>query len=112
MCTNRRADAIAQAVAACAKDMLGDRLECVVLYDSYARGDFDDESDVDLMVRVRCDKEELTSLHGAFIKIASELSLKYGVEVSVSLTDTATFNRYKHALPYYENVEREGVRIA
>ena len=112
MCTKTEAYTIAQSVADYAKSRLGDELESVVLYGSFARGDFDEESDVDLLLCVQCSKEALAPLRADFIKLASDLSLEYGVEVSLSLTDAATFHRYKQDLPYYENVEREGIRIA
>ena len=33
-----------------ARESLGDKLDKVILYGSYARGDYDDESDIDIMV--------------------------------------------------------------
>ena len=105
-------DMICQKVADCYRRVFGDKLRDVYLYGSYARGDFDAESDVDILVRIDCPASALRNYQRRVIALAAALSLEYGVEVSVSLVDTATYSRYKRYLPYYENIEREGIRIA
>ena len=40
-------------------DLLGDKLDRVILFGSYARGDFTPESDIDIMVILNCSEEEL-----------------------------------------------------
>ena len=110
--TNSLPGRIASAVAAEARALLSDKLDAVVLYGSYARGDYDAESDVDLLVRIDCPAEKLRDYQRSFIALSAALSLEYGVEVSISLADTGTYDRYKRYLPYYENIEREGIRIA
>lgn len=63
------------------KALYGDRLRGVFLYGSYARGEQDGESDVDILVVL----DRLDS-YGAEIDrtshLVSEVSLKYGVSVS------------------------------
>ena len=112
MCTKNELNIISNAVANEAKATVGDLLEAVVLYGSYARGDYDEDSDIDIMIRINCPRENLNSYKQKFISLASELSLKYGVDVSLSLSDTATFEKYKNHLPFYENIESEGIKIA
>ncbi|MBQ6118723.1 MAG: nucleotidyltransferase domain-containing protein [Clostridia bacterium] len=112
MCTQRQLQEIAAAVAQEANRLLKERLDAVILYGSYARGDFDRESDVDIMVRVRCGKEQLPEYRYLFADIASELSLQYDVTVSVTTVDTETFHRYGKSLPFFAHVEQEGIKIA
>ena len=112
MCTQNQLYSITHRIADEAKLRLGNRLEAVVLYGSYARGDYDEESDVDIMVRVICAKDELGAYRHILSDVASELSLEYDITVSVTVVDSETFHRYHRHLPYFENVEREGIRIA
>ena len=41
--------------------LLSDKLYKVVLYGSYARGDYTPESDIDIMIVLNCPKEEVLS---------------------------------------------------
>ena len=112
MCTQNQLYIITHRIADAAKQRLGNKLEAVVLYGSYARGDHDEESDIDIMVRVFCTKEELGAYRHVLSDVASELSLAYDITVSVSVVDSETFQRYRRHMPFFENVEREGIRIA
>lgn len=112
MCTKSQLNIITTAVADEAKRLLGDKLDAVVLYGSYARGDYDDESDIDIMVRVDCKQEERFDYSRMFTRLISDLSLEHDVTVSLNIVDSYTFNRYRNYLPFYKNVEREGVKIA
>ena len=112
MCTKNQLHMICEGVARDARRLLGDKLEAVILYGSYARGDYDSESDVDIMVIVRCQTAELRQYRHMLAPTASRLSLEHDVTVSVAMADTESLNRYGNHLPYYINVNREGIRIA
>lgn len=93
------------------KNLFGSRLEQVVLYGSYARGDFDEESDIDIMALVDMDKTELSKYRRTVSNMTSDMDLKYDVLLSVKLQDKPTFEKYRQALPYFQNVMWEGVQI-
>ncbi len=112
MCTKNQLNMITSAVAAEAKHILGSKLDAVVLYGSYARGDFDDESDIDIMIRIDCPANQLDSYEDSFDMLSSRLSLDNDITVSITLRDKATFNKFMRALPFYSNIEREGIKIA
>lgn len=111
MCTRSQLNIITSTVAQEAKSLLGDKLETVILYGSYSRGDYDDESDIDIMVRIHCPLESLENYTHAFNLIRSRLSLKNDITVSITLRDSETFNKFKNVLPFYSNIEREGIKI-
>lgn len=112
MCTKSQLNIITSAVADEAKHILGSKLDAVVLYGSYARGDFDDESDIDIMVRIDCPANQLDSYEDSFDMLSSRLSLDNDITVSITLRDKATFEKFINALPFYSNIEREGIKIA
>ena len=93
------------------KNVFGDRLEQIWLYGSYARGDFDSESDVDIMVLVDLPKDKLSSYRRKVSDFSSELDLKYDVLLSIKLQDKETFQRFAEVLPFFKNIIREGKRV-
>ena len=52
---------ISHKVIQAAKDTLGDKLEKVILYGSYARGDYDHESDIDFFILAHVPQEDAGS---------------------------------------------------
>ena len=112
MCAPNELQALLNETVTGLRAIFGEKLESVILYGSYARGDYDDDSDIDIMVRVICTRDQLENYRHILSDVASGLSLEYNVMVSVSVVDTETFNRYRRHLPYFENVEREGIKIA
>lgn len=110
--TQKTALLIAREIYDQSKQYLSSKLDAVVVFGSYARNDFNEESDLDIMVRIRCPRAELEQYEDFFCMLSSKLSLQYDLTVSVILSDSETFARFKTALPFYRNIEEEGIRIA
>lgn len=91
--------------------LFGSKLLNVVLYGSYARGDFDSESDIDVMALVEMEKIELQKYRRIVSTLANEIDLKYNVLLSIKLQDNESFIKYQDALPFYQNVIKEGVSV-
>ncbi|MCM1106388.1 MAG: nucleotidyltransferase domain-containing protein, partial [Blautia sp.] len=75
----------------------------ILLYGSYARGDFDSESDIDVMIIMNCDKKEVCSYRRQISRIANRIGLENDIEVSLLLRDRNTFEQGKDVLPFYKN---------
>ncbi len=112
MCTKNQLTYISQQVARTAKATLGDKYNCTLLYGSYARGDYDAESDIDIMVLADVPREELSKYKKPLIMLTSELGLEYDIVVTVTLKDSETFNRYLGTVPFYDAVKKEGIPVA
>jgi predicted nucleotidyltransferase len=91
------------------KDSLGDRLDKVILYGSYARGDYDDESDIDIMVLADIPRGNCSDEYEKINRFISRLGLEHDVMITVSITDCITFYKFIDDLPFYMSVQREGV---
>lgn len=112
MCTESQLQTILSAVYQKSVAEFGDKLDAVILYGSYARGDYDSESDIDLMVRVKLPKVALMKYRRKFSHLGSDLGLEHDIYISIHLQDFETFEKYKEDLPFYANVIRDGVLIS
>ena len=82
------------------------------LYGSFARGDFHEESDVDIFITVDMSREEMKPYEDKMATVKSDLGLENDVFVSVIVTPLALFQKYAEDLPYYMNILAEGIRYA
>ena len=80
------------------------------LYGSFARGDFHDESDVDILLTVDLDWPEIASYRSDISHVVSELCLKHDITVSVTVNPVSLFRQFADDLPFYRNVRTEGIR--
>ena len=111
MCTKAVLNEITTQVALEARRQLGDKLDKVILYGSYARGDNDSESDIDIMVLADIPIEDTWKMNVSLSRATSWLDLEYDILVSVNVTDCTTFYKYLEVLPFYDNVIRDGVEL-
>ena len=111
MCTENTLKTILEDVLRYAKSEFGDLLEAVILYGSYARGDYDEESDVDVMIIADISSDEVKKLTKKFSDFSLEIDLKYDIVLSLIIQDKDTFERYKATYPLFKNIEKEGVDL-
>ena len=112
MCTQSQLTKILTCVDETAKRVFGGDLSAVYLYGSYARGNQDADSDIDIMVLADVPRENLSSYKRPFLELTSELGLENDIVITVTLKDTKTFNMYLDAVPFYQNVLKEGIKVA
>jgi predicted nucleotidyltransferase len=94
-----------------ANRQFGASLKAVVLYGSCAREDYDDESDIDLLVLLDDTPDKLPDARAKMRSIADRLDMQYDVVVSAVFQNYNIYHKYKEASGFYQNVEKEGVVI-
>lgn len=109
---NKFAEKIFHDVVTRSKPILGDKYCDAYLYGSYARGDFNEDSDVDILITVKLGYLEMSEYRRKVSKVVSDISLENDVTVSVSLKPIDVFSRYSNILPYFINVLKEGIKYA
>ena len=92
------------------QQIYGKKLCYAYLYGSYARGDFDQDSDVDILVTVDMENPESGNYFYKIAKLSNQLSLDYDVTVSISVKSENHFKKYSNVLPFYSNVLKEGIK--
>lgn len=111
MCSKTALTKITEKVCSSAKDVLGDKLEKVYLFGSYARGDNNDESDIDIMVLADIPAEEVCKTSSKIYYGTERIDLEYNAVLCVHVASSATFHEYINVLPFYMNIQKEGVEL-
>ena len=92
-------------------EMLQLKIREIVLFGSYARGDADEEPDVDLMILTDIPRDEIPSFRHYISHVAAELGLEYGPMVSPIMQNYDFFTQWTETLPIYRNVRAERVSL-
>lgn len=111
MCTRRQLDKITEQMRESYFSIYGTNVVKIVLYGSYARGDFDEGSDIDIVAIVKGKREELQKKLRQIWDLSADLGLENDVVVSPMVIPYDEFMRYRESLPYYRNIEEEGRKI-
>ena len=112
MCTKNDVNTIVHKIAQTYKDIYSDSLVEVLLYGSHARGDYNEDSDIDLVAIVHGNRLELQKKLDLVWDVSSELELKYEIIISPTVIPHDEFKKYQKVLPYYRNISKEGVKIS
>lgn len=111
MCTRTQLSTISKRIAETYRDVYGSSLVGMYLYGSYARGDYDFESDLDYVAIVRGDRLLLQKELVKVREVSFGLGLDNDIIVSPTVIPFDEFEKYKELLPYYRNIEKEGISI-
>jgi predicted nucleotidyltransferase len=84
----------------------GKRLAKIILYGSYSRGNYHEDSDIDFLV-VLCDNEILIGKELAYMnKVVFELTLQYNIAISHYPTTLQKFENSQAM--FYQQIRKEG----
>ena len=89
----------------------GEHLKSVILYGSYARGDYTPDSDVDIMVLIEGTDEELRRYEEKLGDVSTDLALKYLRVFSIIDVKYQEYMEWRTISPFYKNVDKEGVVV-
>ena len=89
--------------------LFGDRVKKIILYGSYARGDFNESSDIDIMILTDLTDEEIVDYGEKIWDFAYDIELDNDVLISPLIKNIDKFNYWLEILPFYMNVHNEGV---
>ena len=103
-------DLIKQYVAAI-RDIYGKHIHQIILYGSYARGDYTPDSDVDIMLLVDLVAEEADVYSDALSELGYEYNVNYNIWVMPVVKNLQHFKQWVAAYPFYTNVQKEGVTL-
>ncbi|QKZ15332.1 nucleotidyltransferase domain-containing protein [Spirosoma sp. KUDC1026] len=87
----------------------GSQLTSLILFGSYARGDFQPESDVDFAIVLKDPATRPSAEIFRLAPLSAELSLKYGLLISVLPVSEQKLNTSGQGV--YEAIRNEGIQL-
>lgn len=90
-------------------DIYGGLVDRVILYGSVARGTQTDESDVDVAVLLR--EGATKEMYERLLDLVVDLELAGDRTLSVVRIDYEQFQEWKDVVPFYKNIQNEGVLL-
>ena len=92
--------------------LYGERLCEVVLYGSYARGDYREDSDIDIMILVDdMSDDEMYRKRNALSDLDYNYNCAHDILIMPIVVNIHHFNCWVRAYPFYNNVSREGIDL-
>ena len=104
MCTKSELNSILKELVKVYQSVYGEQLVKIILYGSYARGNYDSESDVDVVALLQKQLRRVWD-------VSADLELQFGTILSPTVIPYEEYEQYRNDLPYYRNIAREGVEI-
>ncbi|MDD6812333.1 MAG: nucleotidyltransferase domain-containing protein [Lachnospiraceae bacterium] len=91
------------------KKIYGSHLRQVILYGSYARGDFRQDSDIDIMILLDLSDVELKAYGQQLSYMTYDFNLDNDLDIKSIAKSEEHFRRWIVNYPFYANIHKEGV---
>jgi uncharacterized protein len=91
------------------KNIFGEKLKDIIMYGSYARGDYDEESDIDIIALV--EENGLKSFYDKVSDLEIDITIKYGLMPSILLENKDYFSKNIKREFFFDRVLKEGKTI-
>ena len=112
MCTASQLKNITRQINREAQIILKNKFKKALLYGSYARGDNNNDSDIDIMILADIPADETWKARVKFDDIINKLDLEHDVLISLIVKDNETFYKWLDVMPFYQNVLKDGVELS
>lgn len=93
------------------KIIYGEHLKTVILYGSYARGDFHADSDIDIMILLDIGDMEIKNYRHQLSGLTYDFNMDNDVDIKPIAKSQEHFNKWSGAYPFYSNIVSEGVTL-
>ena len=90
------------------KKLYGADLKKVILYGSYARGDFRDYSDIDIMILLDNETDNKKKADELY-KITYDFDMEHNIFISALTRDYLHYKGWRKVDPLYQNIDNDGV---
>lgn len=91
------------------KKILGKRLKKIILYGSYARGDYNKSSDIDILILTDLTENEINEYSYKIWEKSADIEIDEEIVISPIIRNIDSFRAWAEVKPFYMNIINEGV---
>lgn len=93
------------------KGIYSNHLEKVILFGSYARGDYRADSDVDVMLLLDINPKQERKEIKKLLDSTYDFNMEHDVDIQPIPKSLTTFEKWKSVLPFYKAIATEGIVV-
>ncbi len=93
------------------KDIYGDSLRSVILFGSYARGDYNGDSDIDIMILLDISETEVKRYGDSLSDMTYDFNMEHDLDIEPLVHTVALFQKWEKNYPFFSNIKKEGVTL-
>ena len=93
-------------------NIVGENLDKIILFGSYVKNTQNvngEISDIDIMILIDTDEKNIKEIESKILDYSYDIDLKYNVLLSPIVETVKNYNSRISYMPFYQNVEKEGV---
>ena len=93
------------------KNIYQDSLYQIILYGSYAKGNYGKDSDIDIMILLNIEEEQTNEYRHVISDLTYDFNFDYELDIMPMVRSRQLFLKWKNVHPFYKNVNLEGIRL-
>jgi predicted nucleotidyltransferase len=87
----------------------GCHLQKIILFGSYARGDYREDSDIDIMILLDISDIEIKEYFEQLVDMTFDFNMDHDTVIKPIAKNEGHFKKWVNNYPFYENINKEGV---
>lgn len=92
-------------------EIYGSHIKSIILYGSYARGDYTEDSDIDIMILLDISDMEIKKYRHQLSDMTYDFNMDYDLDIKPMAKSEEHFKKWLPVYPFYSNIEKEGIYL-